>query len=776
MSAPTLVISVNDVFTRGKERLRLLAFDTARKRVYYIPLDVKNPLPQFWSMTLFDHRDFRASLKVIGPLAVDRPENESAVDAAVADVRHGRIKGLIERFGFELLDKRTRNRHLIAYAEEQGSTDRTLLADLRLWWLGGQTKSALFGNFFRCGEIAQANAGTLVITKDGSDAVFAPVTVNSRGRRPADGSYKPFSFTADIRKVALKVGKTFYEKDESKSLRATCDHVARKLFALKDGDGTLLRDPTTGEILFYPDGQRASDRQIHYLLAKALNLTDSFKKRSGTSNFDNNHAPATGSVLDDCAGPGSVYEIDATFIDLWVVAKGDRKTLIGKCTAYLVVDRATKLIVGFHISLENPSWVEAQQAVLSIAGDWEALCKRLGVEYKASDWPARGVLPGRFVGDRGEMIAYKSNVLCDAIGIEVTNLPAKASQRKCIVECGFKTTQIPLADSAPGYEPPTNPFKRQAKKYDKDGCLDLDELAAIYLLAIKFHNTKVWEGLPMMPEQIYAGDRASSITQWNHGVEEHTGTQAKYAYDDLRKALMLKASATVKVDGIFYGGCAWEFDDPRCRDWLSRASLTKQFDVPIAYGPASVKEIYIFDPHDKRKHFIGKLTSEFKHLGSYSFAEAWALKRAKDKLDKRGAKSNQGLRAALAEDIEKISDAASAEMKAATVGVSHGSRRSAGPDARDAEARRRRESAHSLSGPQSTGVAPAAESDADEVPAATNVIRLGTARRSGAKPASGEPVPHSTPDSAESDQLRDESFNADPDVMSALLGLLGTTT
>ena len=160
----------------------------------------------------------------------------------------------------------------------------------------------------------------------------------------------------------------------------------------------------------------------------------------------------------------------------------------------------------------------------------------------------------------------------------------------------------------------------------------------------------------------------------------------------------------------------------------------------------------------------------------YSFAEAWALKRAKDKLDKRGAKSNQGLRAALAEDMEKISDPAYAEMKAATVGVSHGSRRSAGPDARDAEARRRRESAHSLSGPQATGVAPAAEPDAEEEPSATNVIRLGTARRSGAKPVSGEPVPHSTPDSAESDQRPDESFNADPDVMSALLGLLGTTT
>ena len=157
-AAPDPLISVNDVFTRGQDRFRLLEFDGMRQRVYYIPMDTKNPLPQFWSMALFDHRDFRSSLKVLGPTTVDRPEIESAADAHVASLREARVSGLIKECGIELLDKATRNRHLKAYAARIGSTDRTLLADLRLWWLGGQTKKALFGTFFRCGERSSRQA------------------------------------------------------------------------------------------------------------------------------------------------------------------------------------------------------------------------------------------------------------------------------------------------------------------------------------------------------------------------------------------------------------------------------------------------------------------------------------------------------------------------------------------------------------------------------------------------------------------------------------------
>ncbi len=63
-----------------------------------------------------------------------------------------------------------------------------------------------------------------------------------------------------------------------------------------------------------------------------------------------------GTALDDCNGPGDVYEIDATIVDCYVVAEAEGTTILGKCTLYLVIDRFSKLIVGFYMTLGSPSW------------------------------------------------------------------------------------------------------------------------------------------------------------------------------------------------------------------------------------------------------------------------------------------------------------------------------------------------------------------------------------------------------------------------------------
>ena len=62
-------------------------------------------------------------------------------------------------------------------------------------------------------------------------------------------------------------------------------------------------------------------------------------------------------------GPGSVYQIDATIGDLYLVSKLDRSRIIGRPTIYFVIDVFSRLVTGFNVSLENPSWVGAMLAL-----------------------------------------------------------------------------------------------------------------------------------------------------------------------------------------------------------------------------------------------------------------------------------------------------------------------------------------------------------------------------------------------------------------------------
>lgn len=738
---------VNDVFKYNGATYRVLFVGGVHQRLYAISLKDPNPLPCYWERRVFEADDFTQCIQLVELPAASRPYTQKPSDVVVRDLRWGRIGPLVATDCHELvLDKSTRNRRVKAYAQEIGATDRTLLADLRRWWLGGQVLDALLGNHYCSGQVDQSTDGALVVSQKNETGkqvvIFAPAAGRARGRRPLSGEYEPLAMPKKLRQAVLGVAKAHYESDETRSVRATTDHVIDKLFCLRDESGKPLRSEDGKRAVLKPLGQRPSIDQIRYLLKRALSEAGTYKKRVSEAEWKNNHAPASGSVKDDTVGPGDVYEIDATFIDLWIVAEADGVTIIGKATLYLVVDRDTKLIVGFHISLENPSWDEAKQAVLSVADDWEALCKRLDVPYAAADWPARGVLAGRMVGDRAEMLSYGSNSLCDGLQTPITNPPALASQRKCIVECGFNTTQIPLKDNAPGYEPPKNARKRRGKGYDKDACLDLDKLARLYLLAVIAHNNTVMAGYPSTPEEVYKGWQPKPVSLWARGIERRMGSPARYPYKFLREKLMRSDDGSVHVDGIHFKGLAYKFDDPRCDDWLTLASLNKTFTVRIAYHAALVDEVYIYDPNDLGKQYVGYLTSDFKALAGYSFAEAVAFAKAKGGLQRNGAELNLALRIALKQDMRDTTAPAHAAMKAATKGMQHGTRFRKAPEIRADEARARRKQSHSLSGHLGHGVAAVADPAADDFPEieiGTNVVKLNAARRGAASADASEP-------------------------------------
>lgn len=70
-----------------------------------------------------------------------------------------------------------------------------------------------------------------------------------------------------------------------------------------------------------------------------------------------------GSVANTTVLPGDVFEIDSTVADVHLISSLNRRKVIGRPTIYTVVDRATRMIVGLHVSLYHASWRVARQAL-----------------------------------------------------------------------------------------------------------------------------------------------------------------------------------------------------------------------------------------------------------------------------------------------------------------------------------------------------------------------------------------------------------------------------
>jgi putative transposase len=703
---------INDTFEALEVPYRLLHTDPEVDAAYVLQLDDPHPFPQRWKLSeLQPCKDMPDIFRVIpDPTRVSAPVTPSTDDCAVRDRRWRRIEPVVSKLKKDasLWERENFRQHLRTHAANVGTSEKTLLADMRMWWRGGQVLDALLGGYWKCGRVEARCKDALVVSEKTPNGVisvvFAPAKEKARGRDPEDGLYGKLALTAELREAIYTVAKKHYLEDKTKTIYGATIAVLDEMFSLKDENGEPLREK--GIAVLKPPGQRPTFDQIRYFLRKALPVSKAFIERNSNADYDNNHAPSTGSVNDDCLGPADVFEIDATVFDIWLVARANRAVIIGKPTMYLVVDRHTGLIVGFYITLDPPSWAGARQAILSIGQDWEALCNRLGVAYDPRDYPARMVLPNRFFADRGDMISFASDQICEGLSTQVTNAPALASRKKPVVEPSFLKESAKLRQDAAAYEPPWNVKKRQAKKYHKDACYTLDEFAALALIGMREVNRGERMGQVLTPEEILGNASASPIETWNRRVASRMGALARMPVELMRRRMMHKGVAMVRNDGIefvsavndkgeragfAYKGLVYKHPDPKVLgEWHVRASLRGEFEVKVRYNPSLVDQITVVDKFDSRIEYDLVLVTHSQGYAGYSFAEAEFVMKEAAKKGRAAAKLNEAHAVTTRQDINRVTKPAAAAAKAASQGMTPGMRQAGGDAVRDAEAQERR--------------------------------------------------------------------------------------
>ncbi|WP_029971713.1 Mu transposase C-terminal domain-containing protein [Paraburkholderia graminis] len=553
-----------------------------------------------------------------------------------------------------------------ARAKEVGLSETTLYRYLRMYWRNGQTRLALVPDFDKIGR--------------SGDKITA-----GRGRRPRDGKYSTFQMTpADVKNVETAIKKYFLDGEIS-TLAGAHFRMREVFYSYLDGNGvSCLR----------PDGEYPSIFQFRHIARTRFTLTDILRKKRGAKEFDREHGAHLGSALEESVGVGHIYEIDATIADVFLVAREDRSSIIGKPTLYLIYDRWSRLVVGFYVGLENASWTGAMLAILSVAADKRALCERYSVPYDSEDWPADATFPEKWVGDRGEMNSNASYRICDGMQSTVVNTQSLLPHRKGTVECGFKLFHASIADVAPGYEPPMNAVKRRQRRYYHDASFNLDEFISVVIKHIIAHNRKVMKGYRLEPRHVLSGTPAVPRDLWNDDVARRSGALARYDYDFLHLQLLPKDKATVTQDGIKFKRLVFDCPSATELGWYVQAGRRGNFAVDVSYDPRSASSIIVYNPADRRQTFQCQLAPASKDFKGYSFAEVEYIFRRADLNNFENKGDADQAKAELRQHIRRLSATAVAERKLVSKGKSRSGRRADTANARAAElASRRREDA-----------------------------------------------------------------------------------
>lgn len=132
--------------------------------------------------------------------------------------------------------------------------------------------------------------------------------------------------------------------------------------------------------------------------------------------------------------PLEEVEVDHWLIDL-VVRHPITKRKLGRPWMTLLIDRATRAILGCHLSFEVPSYASLQRALAH--SFWRKDVS--GIEGIENEWPMHGV-PFWIFTDNGREFRSASLRLAEAmLDFGVVNLPAKQPMLKGMVESIFST-------------------------------------------------------------------------------------------------------------------------------------------------------------------------------------------------------------------------------------------------------------------------------------------------------------------------------------------------
>jgi hypothetical protein len=104
--------------------------------------------------------------------------------------------------------------------------------------------------------------------------------------------------------------------------------------------------------------------QLRYFYEREYVLPERIRLRANKIEYQKDIRPLHSTATASVHGPGARYEIDATIADIYLLSE-DRQKIIGRPTLYVVVDVYSRLIAGFYVGMENPSYVTAMLALVN---------------------------------------------------------------------------------------------------------------------------------------------------------------------------------------------------------------------------------------------------------------------------------------------------------------------------------------------------------------------------------------------------------------------------
>lgn len=519
------------------------------------------------------------------------------------------VQDMVENHTGSLFVKKARCR-LVAEAAKLGDvSERTVKNLLQRLFHRGMVKGALIPDWVQCGA-----KGVDRVPKEGS-----PVT----GRPRRYGNSPGVPITAGIRRMFL-IAADVYETNRKLDLKQAYHLFVRMFFIEEMERLSLEHDGKIPMNAFEKAGLPTYD-QFRYHVRKDRDRLESDRRRLGDRVYALRHRAIVGNSTSEAWGPCARFQIDATIIDVYLRSRKSRRRVVGRATLYVVIDVFSRMIVGFSVTMEAPSWVGAMMALANAVTDKVAFCAKFGITIAPEDWPCNHIC-SILEGDRGEIESANIHHAIVRFIPSVENAAAHRADWKGIVESRFRILQRAFKPYVDGYID-CDYRQRGGTDYRLDACLDIEDLTRIIIRNIlHFNNYHVLKKYPRHPGMTEDGVPSVPREMWRWGIANLSGLPRAPREDVFRFALLPTAEASVTREGIYFQGAFYVSPQAMQRKWFEKARKGR-FKVRISYDKRSVDEIYVHDDASDTGFHVATLNQASRRYAGLNFWELHELTR-----------------------------------------------------------------------------------------------------------------------------------------------------
>jgi hypothetical protein len=486
---------------------------------------------------------------------------------------------------------------LVNHAIDKFSISKVMVYKyLRKYWQRGKTKNCLLPDYEKSGgKGKERNAGAKKL---------------GRPRKAGIG----INVDEATKKVFRSAISSFYLTSKRNPLVTAYNMMMKEFYA----EDYRFEDGIRKPILIAKD-QRPTLTQFKYWHEKEQNIKKDISLREGTKKFELNHRAILGKSDTNIMGPGSLYQIDATIGDVYLVSRYNRKWIIGRPVIYAVIDVFSRMIAGIYVGLEGPSWSGAMMALSNATTNKIKFCKEYDIEINEDEWPCH-YLPETIIGDNGEMKSKNVNNMINSLQIKIQNTPSYRADWKGIIEQYFHTIN--------GYVKPLVPGsinidfrQRGGKDYRLDAKLDLHQFTKIIIKCALYHNNQhVLKNYERSEDMISKDLERIPIKLWDWGIKNRSGRLRTFPEEIIKLNLMPNESVIVTRKGIKFKNIYYSCERALREMWFENARNKGTWKINISYDPRNMNYIYIRSD-DGRNFEVAQILEGYERYLNKTFYE-----------------------------------------------------------------------------------------------------------------------------------------------------------